>query len=267
MRVACIQNNAGRDWAKNWKSVKQMMERAVRGKAQLLVLPEFFYWRGSVQEMPDTARLGSPLILQEARRFAKEHACAILLGSLLEKSSEKNKYYNTSYLISESGKTIAKYRKIHLFDNHLKEVKTCESETIRAGSKVVAANVRGVSCGLSICYDLRFPELYRGLSKAGAKIFFVPANFTYLTGKAHWDILLKARAIENQAFVLAPGQSGVHPSTKIRSYGNSRILSPWGEVLASASTSGEEVIFADLDFQRQDKLRRFFPVLKHTKLL
>lgn len=266
LRVACIQNNAGSNWQKNWDTALKIMDRSARRGAKLIALPEFFYWRGTSEQMPE-AVTGSAVVLREAAQFAKENRCVVLLGSLLEKTSQRNKYRNTSYLITESGKLAAKYSKIHLFDTWLKGVESKESKTIRPGSSVVTAKVRGVRCGFSICYDLRFPELYRKLAIAGAKIIFVPANFTYVTGKAHWEILLRARAIENQAFVLAPGQTGAHPSTGIESYGNSMIVDPWGRVLARASAHEEGAVFADLDLEDQARLRRSFPVLKHQRLV
>ncbi len=258
--------SAGTDWEKNWRAAKRALEKASRQGARLIALPEFFYWRGPSEDLARTASEGSPVVLKEARMFARKKHCAVLLGSLLERSSHPRKFYNTSYLISEKGTLAAKYRKIHLFDTDLKPVRSRESKTIARGRHIVSGKVWGIRCGLSVCYDLRFPELYRKLSKTGAKIFFIPANFTYTTGLAHWETLLKARAIENQAFMIAPAQTGVHPSTGIRSFGNSRIIDPWGRVLAGGPAASAAIVTADLNFRGQEALRKSFPVLCHRRL-
>ena len=266
LRVACVQSSAGADWKKNWRTAQKALEGAVRKRAQLIAFPEFFYWRGPSEDMGETAA-ASKIILKETQSFSRKNKCAVLLGSLLEPSPERGKYFNTSYLISEKGTVSAKYRKIHLFDIQLKDVQARESKTIASGRQVVTGKVWGVKCGLSVCYDLRFPELYRKQVKAGAKILFVPANFTFTTGAAHWEVLLRARAIENQAYVIAPGQTGTHPSTGIRSFGTSMIIDPWGRVLAQASVNKTGMIAANLRFPQQDRLQRSFPALRHARLL
>ena len=265
LRVACIQNNAGKNTEGNLQFVRRALKEAVKRKVKLAALPEMFYWRGPSDEMDGIARKVSPSVLREMRDFARRNKISILLGSLLEPAAGK-KYYNASYLISEKGTLAAHYRKIHLFDIDLKQLSLKESEKIARGNQIVSGSVWGISSGLSVCYDLRFPELYRKLSQSGAKILFVPANFTYTTGQAHWETLLRARAIENQAFVIAPGQCGTHPTTKVRSYGNSLIIDPWGKILMRGSTSRQELIVADLHLDAQEELREAFPVLKHRRL-
>jgi len=268
LRVACIQNNAGSDWEENLKRLERLVSRAVKRKAKLIALPETFCSRGRPNQFDFLARELTPRILQGFQEIARKTKTAFLLGSLLESTKRKKRYYNTSYLISESGKIAAKYRKIHLFDANMKKKKLVvqESKHIESGSAAVTGTVCGVKAGLSVCYDLRFPELYRRLAARGSRIIFVPANFTHKTGEAHWEALLRARAIENQAFVIAPGQTGNHPYWKIKSHGNSMIVDPWGRILGRAGRDREEVLVCDLDLSYQAHLRREFPVLTHRRL-
>jgi predicted amidohydrolase len=175
--------------------------------------------------------------------------------------------HNTSVLIGPDGNTLAHYRKIHLFDidlpgmEHLKE-----SKAIQPGREPVVAEASFGKLGLSICYDLRFPELYRALTRRGARILAVPSAFTERTGRDHWELLLRARAIENLAYVFAPAQVGEHGPGR-SSWGHAMIVGPWGDVLAEVEEPGEGVALAELDFERQDRLRRELPALDHVRLL
>ncbi len=261
-RVACLQTNAGCDWQKNLKRVRVQIQKALRLNPHLVALPEMFYWRGPSSEISKVAFQVTPQVTKEFQELAREHRTAFLLGSLLEPAGRK-KFYNTSLLISESGRIAARYRKIHLFDNTLKNARSRESRHIQRGREIVTGTVWGIRVGLAICYDLRFPELFRELSGRGARIIFLPANFTFETGKAHWEVLLRARAIENLVFVVAPAQTGVHSSTGIRSFGTSLVVDPWGKILRRGSRTQEQVLAADLDLTRQDFLRKVFPVLRH----
>ncbi len=261
LRVACLQVNAGSDLEKNLASVRRQIQKALRSHPDLIALPENFCWRGPRRDLASIAQ-EKDRIVRSFQALAKKYRVGLLLGSLIEPSPRSGKYYNTSVLISGSGRIAAEYRKIHLFDLSLKDLKSKESDAILAGKKIVTAHVEGVTVGLSICYDLRFPELYRTLAAHGSRIIFVPSNFTYPTGKAHWDVLLRARAIENQAFIVAPAQVGRHPATGIRSFGNSRIVDPWGRLLARGGLDRAEIITAELDFKSQDRLQREFPVLQ-----
>jgi deaminated glutathione amidase len=263
LRVACVQLNAGSELEKNFSRIEKLLKEALKKHPHFIALPENFYGRTSSKALNDVADSVTPKALHYFKAFAAEHRVAMLLGSVLEKVRTSRKFYNTSVLISPQGEIIAKYRKIHLFDIGLKNVKVFESRHIARGRKIVVSRIHSVPAGLTICYDLRFPELFRTLTARGAKILLVPSNFTEETGKAHWEVLLRARAIENQAFVIAPAQTGIHPESGVRSYGNSLILDPWGRVLARASRTGEEIIAAELDFGFQARLRRSFPVLKH----
>lgn len=260
--------SAAEDADGNIAKAVRMIRAAKRKGAHLACLPEVFHYRGNHKKFPQMAqRLSSPMI-QKFRRLAAQFNIAILLGSVIEKSAERGKFYNTSILISEKGKVAGVYRKMHLFDIHLRgQMEVSEPEHILPGKKTVVSDLCGVKAGLSICYDLRFPELYRKLASRGAKMVFVPSNFTEKTGKAHWEILLRARAIENQIFIIAPAQTGINPASGIRSFGTSLIIDPWGRVLARGRRAGEEIVTASLDFRRLEKLRREFPVLRHAKII
>src|SRR5207253_1614565 len=188
----------------------------------------------------------------------------LLLGSLPEKVEGDTRVYNTSVLVGPDGTTLAAYRKIHLFDidlpglEHLKE-----SRSVRAGEAVVVADTPAGRIGLSICYDVRFPELYRRLTREGARVLAVPSAFTDRTGKDHWEVLLRARAIENLAYVVAPAQVGHHGRGR-SSHGHAMIVDPWGTVMAQVA-HGEGVALAELDFARQDRLRAELPALDHAR--
>lgn len=263
LRVSCIQMDAGADPAANKRTALKLFAEAVRRGSKLIAFPENFYWRGKSADLGKVAAQ-TPGLIKEFGSLAVRNKTSVLLGSVLEKSGSK-KFGNVSVFISPSGK-ITRYRKIHLFDVNIKGARVSESRHIEAGKKPVWADGNGVRMGLSVCYDLRFPELYRFLSAKGCKVLFVPANFTETTGKAHWEILLRARAIENLAFVAAPGQTGKNTESGIRSFGNSLIIDPWGRVLARGSFGKTEVITADFDFKNQARIRRHFPVLGHRKL-
>ena len=269
LRIACIQNSAGDNPEKNLKKIRILVNEALKSSPHVVALPENFYLRGGDKKaLCAVARTVTRQVLQEFCEIAKGTHTSFLLGSIVEPSPIHNKCYNTSVLISAAGKITARYRKIHLFDVTLATgVSIRESRGTVSGSRVVTANMGAKKAGLAICYDLRFPELFRQLTVRGARMIFLPANFTRLTGQAHWEILVRARAIENQVFMIAPAQTGVHPVTGIASYGRSLIVDPWGNVLAQGSLNREEVITAVLDFKKQDRLRRDFPVLRHIRLL
>ena len=204
----------------------------------------------------------------ELRRLAGELGVWLLVGSFAEKRPDPDRYYNTSVLIDGSGgraggaPIVATYRKLHLFDIDVTHGESQrESDTIARGDEVVVANVRGVPTGLSICYDLRFPRLYQRLVDGGARMLTVPAAFTEFTGKDHWMVLLRARAIETQTFVIAPGQSGFHGG-KRRTYGKSTIIDPWGIPLCTAA-DGPGFALARLDFAAQERIRASLPCLQH----
>lgn len=255
MKTAVIQFNAGKNKEKNIKKALCLVQRAVAKKAKFILLPEAFNFRG--KEDPrrgflDVAETIPGRSIKPLMDVAKTCKVAILAGSICERVSGKKKAYNTSVLINGQGRISARYRKIHLFDAVIEKTKIEESRHFSAGRKTAMAKIGLWSVGLSICYDLRFPDLYQKYAKSGAGILCVPSAFTKATGRAHWEVLLRARAIENFCYVLAPNQTG-KDGRGVVNYGNSMIVDPWGKVLARASGGEEEIIFADLD---ENLLRR-----------
>jgi len=264
-RIACIQNSAGTDPAKNLKKVFELTRQALKKNPDCVALPESFYWRGSKKDMMYVAKHATKKVLAAFSEMARKSRTVFILGSIIEAVEHKNRFYNTLVVISARGKVTALYRKIHLFDVKIPQgVRICESDTTLPGADTVTVDLFRKKAGFGICYDLRFPELFRELTFRGSSVIFLPANFTKKTGEAHWETLIRARAIENQVFMVAPAQTGTHPVTGVASFGTSMIVDPWGRVLAKASQAGEEVIWADLDWDLQARLRREFPVLKHA---
>ncbi len=262
--AAAVQLCAGSDKIANLDKVEAFAAEAVRYGARLVVVPEVFLWRGPRAEEhaaaesipgPSSNRLG------ELARRLKIH---LLAGSILEESGGP-KVFNTSVLFDSHGQIVSRYRKIHLFDVDIPEHVTIrESDTRMGGDAVVTAPTELGVIGMSICYDLRFPELYRQLTMSGAEIIAVPSAFTFPTGAAHWELLLRARAIENQVYVIAPDQIGRSPSG-VQDFGNSMIVDPWGTPTARAADR-EMVICAEIDRDYQDRVRRELPCLVHVKL-
>ncbi len=266
IKVACIQLNATENVAQNLARSSAMISEAKRKGAQLACLPEVFHYRGRSEWFPEASQtLTSPLV-RDFQILAKRKKINILLGSIIEKSSIAKKFYNTSVFISQTGKILGFYRKIHLFDINLPgKVKVSESKYFLPGKRICSVILAGIKIGLTVCYDLRFPEIFRKLTKSGSQIILVPSNFTYHTGKDHWEALLRARAIENQVYIVAPDQVGENPVTHVKSFGESLVVDPWGRVLAKGSVGREEVLIATLDLKFLQTLRRQFPVLKASR--
>jgi deaminated glutathione amidase len=263
--VAALQMRSGSDLELNLTRARALAERAVARGARLVALPEVFAWRGiradeNVAATPIPGRVSEFLC-----RLAAELRVIVIGGSFLERASAAEKSYNTSLLVDADGTIVARYRKIHLFDVDLPgTVSVRESDTRTQGREVVTASTPLGTVGLSICYDLRFPELYRRLTDAGATILAVPSAFTFHTGAAHWEPLLRARAIENQSYVVAPNQAGKSPHG-FADYGNSMIVDPWGTVVARAA-DGEQVITAEIDTEQVARVRREMPCRLHAVL-
>ena len=259
MRVAAIQLNSNADKARNLAGAERLVRAAAADGAELVALPEKWNLLASGEEMAAGAEpLGGPS-LGAARGWARELGIHLLAGSIAERGEGDGKAFNTSVLIGPAGEDLAVYRKIHLFDVEAGGVAYRESEHEQAGAEIVDAAVDGIGVGLSVCYDLRFPELYRILAVRGARLIAVPSAFTLATGRDHWETLLRARAIENQVFVLAPNQVGEAPPHH-SSYGHSAIVDPWGVVLAIAA-DGERFVAADLDLAAQERIRETLPSL------
>jgi len=263
--AAAIQMNAGPDKAANLERAERLVRVGAARGANLVALPEVFNWRGKRNEQASAAETLDGESLALMSRLARELQIHIVAGSITEHVPSDSRCYNTSALIGPDGKQLAVYRKIHLFDVDLPgRVTVRESDAKLAGADVVTAATPLGAIGLSICYDLRFPELYRRLTFAGAQIISVPSAFTFPTGEAHWEPLIRARAIENQAYVIAPAQFG--PNVYGYSdYGNSMIVDPWGRVLARAADQ-EGVVVAPIDLEYQERVRRELPALEHARL-
>lgn len=228
-----------------------------------MALPEKWPFIHDAKRLPDAAESLTGRSVQAAQGWARDLSVAILAGSITERVEGEARGYNTSLLIAPDGSVVATYRKIHLFDVEVGGVTYRESDGALPGTEVVTCEVLGRRIGMSVCYDLRFPELYRVLATRGAEILAVPAAFTAATGKDHWEPLLRARAIENQAFVIAPNQIGRH-ANGTSSHGRSMIVDPWGVVLAQAPDE-ECVITADLDFGLLREVRARLPALEHRR--
>jgi predicted amidohydrolase len=263
LRVALIQLAADQDVAANLDRAAALVRQAGESKAGLIALPEMFGYRGPVTGFRESAtELPGPLT-EPFSRLAGDLDAWILLGSLAERSTDPARPYNTSVLLDPAGRIAATYRKRHLFDVAIDGGPSDrESARITPGEASVVAVLPGlaggsdVRLGLSICFDLRFPELYRELVAGGAVVLAVPANFTEATGRDHWEVLLRARAIENGAFVIAPAQCGV--GAGVPTHGRSMVVDPWGVVVAQAS-DGPGIVIADLELERAMEIRRGLP--------
>jgi predicted amidohydrolase len=264
--AAVVQLQSTSDAEANWRSAEALIERAARLGARLVATPENTNYLGPHAEKVARAE---PLDGPTCTRFAELAArCNIhlLLGSFNERSAEPTRCYNTSVLFAPHGEIVGTYRKIHLFDVEVSsEVSFKESATIVPGEVPVTLRTPLATFGLSICYDLRFPELYRELCALGADVLTVPSAFTLTTGKDHWYPLLRARAIENQCWVLAPAQSGRHDDQGLRqSYGHSLIIDPWGQVRASVS-EGPGIALTEIDLAMVARVRQAIPIAEHRR--
>jgi deaminated glutathione amidase len=264
MRVAVCQLNARADRAANLITAGELLKKAAAAGADLAVLPEYVDYLGPAA--------GAPKPEPADGEFAAFFATAartlgmwVLAGSFHEAGPDPERTYNTSLVFDRDGELAATYRKIHLYDVEIPgRVSYQESRSVAPGTDPVAVDVDGVRLGLSICYDLRFPELYRRLAIAGAKVLAVPAAFMTHTGRDHWEVLLRARAIENQCYVVAAGQIGDHDPGRT-CYGRSMVIDPWGTVLAQApDTVG--IAVADLDPERLAAIRQELPSLANRRL-
>jgi predicted amidohydrolase len=258
LRAAVVQLNSTNDKARNLGAAEQLVRAAAAAGAELVALPEKWNLLAGGDELLAGAEALDGPTLTAARAWARGLGIHLLAGSIAEQGPE-GKAFNSSVLIGPEGEDLAVYRKIHMFDVDAGGVSYRESEREEAGDEIVTAAVAATTVGLSVCYDLRFPELYRILAVRGARLITVPSAFTLATGRDHWEVLLRARAIENQAFVLAPNQVGEAPP-HFSSNGRSMIVDPWGVVLATAPDE-ECFVAAELDFSAQDRVRETLPSL------
>jgi len=261
--VAAIQFCSNEDKAENLKLVSKFVDNAAKVGANVIVLPEMFNCCGHTKVMVENAEEIPGDTINALSDKARMYGIYIVCGSIFEKV-EKNKVHNTSVIVGRNGEILAKYSKIHLFDVDIQgKIRYKESENVVAGEKIVTATMGNVKAGMSICYDLRFCELYRSLALNGAQIIFIPSAFTSTTGEYHWEPLIKARAIENQAFVVAANQIGTSPNN-ITCYGKSMIVDPWGKVLAKAQDN-ENVILAEIDLDLLEEVRTEIPLFEHRR--
>jgi len=263
IRAAAVQLTATADKARNIATAARLVAEAAQAGAGLVVLPE--KWNlidVEARQVEGAEPLDGPS-LTAARDWARAHRIALVAGSVSEAIPGADRAFNTSVVIQTDGSVSAVYRKLHLFDVAVGGHVYRESAGAEPGSEVVVAEALAHRIGMSVCYDLRFPELYRALAMRGAEILAVPAAFTAITGAAHWEPLLRARAIENQAFVIAAAQVGAH-ATGTSSHGHSMIVDPWGVILAEAP-DGEGAVVADLDFGVLEDVRTRLPALRHRR--
>lgn len=267
MRVAVCQMRSGEDVAANLDAAEALVREAAAGGADLAALPEYFGYLGPSSRRAEVAEPVPGPLTDRIGALAREAGMWVLAGSVLER--DEGRVHDTSILFDRSGEAVATYRKIHLFDVDLPgQPPFRESATIVAGDRLVTHQTDLARLGLSVCYDVRFPELYRGLMAMGAEVLCVPAQFQHETGKDHWHVLVRARAIEEQCFVVAPGQCGPFgdPGKGRRSYGHSLVVDPWGRILAEGSEDEPGVWFADLDLAELRRVRQTLPVLQHRRL-
>jgi predicted amidohydrolase len=263
--AAVVQLASGADRTHNVRRAAALVHEAADRGARLVVLPEVFAWRGADASDPSSAETIPGPTTQSMATLARELGIVVCMGSILETIPGEARRYNTSCVVDADGAIVARYRKIHLFDVALPgRVAVQESATRVAGTDVVVARTSLATLGCSICYDLRFPELYRRLAREGAEVLLVPSAFTAPTGAAHWEVLCRARAVENQCYVLAPNQCGPSPHGH-RDYGNSLIVDPWGGVVARAGDD-EGIVTAELDGAELARIRRELPALAHRRL-
>jgi predicted amidohydrolase len=263
--AAVVQLTSTDDVQANLSRAAHWVRRAAAAGAELVALPENFGFLGGDFELLRFAQaVETSSFLLPLRELARELGICVVAGSIPEAGPDPQHVYNTSVLLGPAGETLATYRKIHLFDVGMGEATFSESQAVAPGSELVVQDVQGWPCGLSICYDLRFPELYRGLSRRGARLLSIPSAFTLHTGKDHWEVLLRARAIENQAYVLAPAQWGRHNPKRV-TWGKSMIVDPWGTPLCTVPER-EGFAVATLDADAQAKIRADLPALQNTRL-
>lgn len=275
--MAAIQTTAGPDRDGNLEAATGLVRRAAEAGAELIVLPEYFSVAGSPRVLRAHAEaLDGPTVTWAAAE-SRRAGVHLVAGSVPERRADAgpdDRLSNTSCLLGPDGSVEAVYRKIHLFDVDLDGVGSSESATFAPGGAIVTSRLDrpGRSAtdppavvGLSLCYDLRFPELYRIMTLRGATIITVPSAFTAVTGPPHWELLLRARAVENQTFVIAAGQVGDLPPGMPTCHGHSMIVDPWGTVVAERSESSPGVVLADLDLRAQRRIRTELPVLAHRR--
>lgn len=266
MKIAALQMVSTPDVARNLDAAAALIARAAAAGAQLAALPEYFCLMGrrdddklTIAEAPGDGPIQRFLSAQ-----ARQHGLWLVGGTLPLRGTSQARVRNSSLVFAPDGSLAARYDKMHLFAFDNGRERYDEGRVLEAGAETVALQAGPLRVGLSVCYDLRFPELYRALMQPPCDLLCVPSAFTWTTGQAHWELLLRARAVENQCVVLAPAQGGLHESGR-RTWGRSMIVDPWGEVLAQQA-EGEGVVLAEVDAVRRDEVRTQLPALRHRRL-
>jgi predicted amidohydrolase len=264
LRAAAIQLNGSDDRDANVAAAERLIREAAEGGAELVVAPEHLTGIGTPEQVAAVAEPLDGQTAEWAKALSAELGIWLVPGSITEQADD-GRQFNTAMLCGPDGAVHAAYRKIHMFDVEVEGRVYRESDRQTPGNEIVVGSVAGLQLGLSVCYDLRFPELFRIMALKGALAFALPAAFTVPTGQAHWHTLVRARAIENQAFVIAAGQVGEHPGG-LASYGHSMIVDPWGTILAEAGNDAAEcVVAADLDLGDQARVRQQLPALENRR--
>jgi predicted amidohydrolase len=261
--AGAVQLNSNENKDRNLEVAGSLVRGAAKAGAELIVLPEKFNVLGTAEQMRAGAEALEGETLSWASSLGRELGVWLVAGSIVERLEGEEKLRNTSVLLSPSGEVDAVYRKFHMFDVEVAGITYWESETEAPGAEIEVGDAGGLMLGLAICYDLRFPELFRILALRGARAVARPSAFTLHTGKYHWEVLVRARAIENQVFMVAAGQIGKHPPGH-ESYGRSMIVDPWGLTLAVAPDE-ESYIVAELDLSRQERIREKLPSLANRR--
>ncbi len=263
--MGAVQMTSGADRARNLDTALRLVGEAADLGAKLVALPENFAYMGPEEGRLAGAETVEGPTIAAVREIARRRGVFVLAGSIAEKVDAPKKTANTSVLVADDGAIVAVYRKIHLFDVNIPDgARYAESEVVVPGDKAVVAPTPLGRIGMTVCYDLRFPELFRKLAELGAEVITIPSAFTLFTGKDHWEVLVRARAIENLAYVIAPAQVGRHSPTR-QTFGNAMIVDPWGVVLARCP-DGEGVCVAPFRRERLERTRAELPALKHRKL-
>ena len=271
MKCSVIQMNSISDKAKNIAMARELIEKAVaEEKPDWVLLPEHFDWAGgtTADKLANAETVPGGPAYRMCQELATRHGIFVHAGSLMEKVEGENRIHNTTVVFDREGREIARYRKIHLFDVTTPDgTEYKESASVKPGDAVVTYQADGMTVGAAICYDLRFPELFQALAKKGAQLIALPAAFTLQTGKDHWEVLIRARAIENEVWMAASAQCGSYTQGNAQrfTYGHSMVVDPWGHVVAKAS-DGPGVASARVSTDKVDQVRSQIPVHKHRRL-
>ena len=263
MKVAAIQLHTSNDRSDNFTRAAAAVRSAAEQGAGFIVLPELFASLGPMRLMRETAEPLDGPTLAWALKTATENHCALVAGSIVERAGDE--FFNTSIAVGSDGSLLGTYRKIHLFDVDIEGARSKESDTFSPGKEPTVITVDGFRVGMTICYDLRFPELFRAEVDQGADIIVVPAAFTRTTGRDHWELLLRARAVENQTMIIAAAQWGTSPDG-IERHGHALLIDAWGRVLADAGPESDTYVAADFDTTAQSEIRKRLPVLTHRRI-